>query len=911
MKSLPQWLYIVFAVIAMFPDLTAAPPKVIVFCGGRPWNAAELFHNFKKSGFDILAVGPHELDGLAGAKLRTHLKDPETMEPVAQDGITPAFEKLSLYDAVFVQGIKPEFQRKFFTPARVEALKNFVSAGGALVINRDAPLDLLGELAPVVPYGSDFLPPDELIVKRQEAGRFSFMPEKWLCVSPYMPVKAAKGSRVIAAVADGVGSVYAAIKPYGKGKVAFFNDFWLHAGSKVGIRQFYLWAYAPAFMLELTAEASGSELKPAEILLKLPEFPPQKKHDKVTVTVQETALYFDRGDGIPVRESDKKVRFADGTTVSVDTDSSVSIYKKEKEEAVVAGILPASPVLSRAMDDFEAKSGEPVSTEKLAPAIKIVWKFKELRIDGEKNCVEIDYTSDKGYEATLLISHKKASAGIRNYSGVAVATRFTCLPNPLEAVKYRSSIKSAADISCQMMRRMACYTAIRGYKEFDLSGRVDTTVPRWHFYGSGQPFIYIASNRVVYFEFAAQPAPVMVSLDMKKSASRINRDIHILTGVRKSPFTTREYCHMWSERGENGRNDYLAIWQLVRKVSRESVGIKSFPTRTIAGWTGSLANEQEIDLAITSAGKLGFKIFVIPWSPGEMENLCKPYREPTYRKVCANGLLPRPWSAGGYLQGVSEQVFKDHPEWFLKKADGILYGYFNGAYPVADMLNPDFVKWYSDLFAECRRMGLGAVYMDMIGAAAELTNYHRTDCGPLLDGVIDLFRIHSDAGTQFFIEGMNPVATDNYWYRYDRYLPMSGKEFAMIGTTLTTKFFDAFALDFFRLAMYHATCLVPTDSTAIGYDIAPLQNERFARIKKVLPQVNEAFSRFTVPVVSETPFGTLWMEGDRGALFFYDSVKEILVNLPGDWEIEGIKGSILKNVPCDTVVFLKKKSEVK
>ena len=53
------------------------------------------------------------------------------------------------------------------------------------------------------------------------------------------------------------------------------------------------------------------------------------------------------------------------------------------------------------------------------------------------------------------------------------------------------------------------------------------------------------------------------------------------------------------------------------------------------------------------------------------------------------------------------------------------------------------------------------------------------------------------------------------------------------------------------------------------------------------------------------------MEGDRGALFFYDSVKEILVNLPDNWEIEGIKGSILKNVPCDTVVFLKKKSGVK
>ena len=42
------------------------------------------------------------------------------------------------------------------------------------------------------------------------------------------------------------------------------------------------------------------------------------------------------------------------------------------------------------------------------------------------------------------------------------------------------------------------------------------------------------------------------------------------------------------------------------------------------------------------------------------------------------------------------------------------------------------------------------------------------------------------------------------------------------------------------------------------------------------------------------------------ALFFYDSVKSITLDLPAGWAIEGVKGNTLKNIKPETIINIGK-----
>jgi len=79
------------------------------------------------------------------------------------------------------------------------------------------------------------------------------------------------------------------------------------------------------------------------------------------------------------------------------------------------------------------------------------------------------------------------------------------------------------------------------------------------------------------------------------------------------------------------------------------------------------------------------------------------------------------------------------------------------------------------------------------------------------------------------------------------------------------------------------------------------------RIGNLNPPIARARENVGMPFVRETPFGTSWISDKGGALFFYDAVKEIKLDLPEGWTVDGYSGSTLRNIPENTVILLKKK----
>ena len=98
---------------------------------------------------------------------------------------------------------------------------------------------------------------------------------------------------------------------------------------------------------------------------------------------------------------------------------------------------------------------------------------------------------------------------------------------------------------------------------------------------------------------------------------------------------------------------------------------------------------------------------------------------------------------------------------------------------------------------------------------------------------------------------------------------------------------------------------INVDGYAQGFERTPGELAKVERMARLNPFINKAQQLVGYPYIRETPFGTSWISGKGGALFFYDGVKELKVDLPDGWKIEGAEGNVLRDVKPDTVVFLK------
>ena len=877
--------------------------NVLLFHGSRPWVAGNTAAFLSESGCRVTTLDSKYLDGLGGASIKAFLSD--LVEPEPMDGITPAMERLSDYKLVIVTAIPPELQKKFFTPERIEKLKEYVKNGGSLMVNCHVP-EALGDLLPVKP-GPMQENQENFKVKRPAGEIFSVLPEEWPCLAPFRKAELLSGAELLAPVVDGQGKqtgIFAAVRNYGKGRVLFFNEDW---NRKQGMRQIFSWAYGNALITALAGRVSGIPLDPAKTLYPLTPPPERKVHEKLTLAVTPPRMELrENTENAVVAQQDgrSEIRFANGIRIQVSADGAVDAFWKDAKVPYLRGLRAPELVFSGKLVEVDANTAEALENTKAGKTVSGKWAFQGIRREDGRSATLV-FQNENG--TTLEWRFKAGTLHLEGRDFAAFAERVSILKSPdmIESLKFSSQFAAGNDAGGHYARRMSCYSPPRGYAEFDLSGAKKADTWSWQFFGSGQPFTWIVSPAGIYSEFVDSPVPASPRLQVAQGDKAVSQELKLIAGYRRAPLEMPYVWHAFSPGAERGNNDWMAMYQFQRKNLREKTGLKYFAPPPTATWQ-NVCTQAEIDAALKTAAELGFKRIALPWCPSPIEGIDSAKSLEAYRKVRSCGLIPFPWTAGDYSHGDSEEIYRNHKDWYLRDLDGKIFSYMK-IHPVLDLNNRDFRKWYFGKMANAIKAGAGAFYFDMYGAAIGNINYGRPGAEPGLAGACDIFRFFSDRNIPIGVEGQNPLAIDNWWFRQKLYNSFQGREFSLLCASPSTGTAgDDLALDYFRTSMYGAFTYINVDGYAKGFERTPGELKMIERMGKLNPHINRAQEVVGYPFIRETPFGTVWVSDRGGALFFYDAVRELRVELPEGWIIEGVKGNVLKDVKPDSIYCLKK-----
>ena len=865
-------------------------PHVLLLSGGRPWTGEEAAALLVKAGCKVTLLDSTYLDGFGGASTKKFFSD--LVEPPKMDGITPAFRDLSRYRLVVFNAIPAKLLDKLLSQERIALLRAYVENGGSVLFNRNAP-QTLGDLLPVIPGGLKKMDPS-LVVGRPEGKVFSVLPENWCSNAACREAKPGPGAEVPAWMSDKDGNrtdVFLARRKLGKGAAWFWNADWVRLS---GTRQLYNWAYGKALWIGVVAAALDAPLSTkGAVFSPQPEIP-HKDLGTVTVKVTEPVLELVPVTREPRIEGDR-ITFANGTHLAAAKDGSVAIRYPGCSREFVRRMTPPLPVWSLSAAKLTDPSSEAIEADRTFTAKGVRWRFDGIRQCGGGE-VSLEFSTPRGYRMAWRFRAGDLDLDGRKFSGISEAVAVTAAPDKLERVL------SVAEFSPgdHTVRRMACYAQKnRGYMEYDFSGKCDNDSEVWQFFTGGIPFTYVRSNEGVFTEFVDSPVPTHVRFDIK-AGSRMRRTMTRQCGFRPAPVEFPAVWHMFSPGPERGNDDYLALHQFQRKHLREKTGIKSFAHTTKAIYT-NMASPDEIRKSMKYASGNGFKVMRHPWCPSPVESLDSPERVKMLRLTASYGLVSRPWTAGDYTHGDGTWIFKTHPEWFVRRRDGKIFQYFN-AHPVLDLNNEAYRQWYFALMKRAMANGLGEIYLDMFGASSQNVNFSDPDARPGLSGGIKIVKFFSDNGIPVGAEGMNPLTQDNWWYRPNLYRNFAGQEFAANGSSICGTPESSFALNFFRAAMYNICVSFDVEGPAMGFDRIPGETKKMTEALKLVRTLNEVYKKVGYPVIRETPMGTLWMGKDHGALFCYDSVKELRLDLPPGWRAQGQ----LKNIGRESVIFIKK-----
>lgn len=237
-------------------------------------------------------------------------------------------------------------------------------------------------------------------------------------------------------------------------------------------------------------------------------------------------------------------------------------------------------------------------------------------------------------------------------------------------------------------------------------------------------------------------SPLLPDCRLRRGTKAVSQELQLIAGYRRAPLEMPYVWHAFSPGAERGNNDWMAMYQFQRKNLREKTGLKSFAPPPTATWQ-NVCTQAEIDAALKTAAELGFKRIALPWCPSPIEGIDSAKSLEAYRKVRSCGLIPFPWTAGDYSHGDSEEIYRNHKDWYLRDLDGKIFSYMK-IHPVLDLNNRDFRKWYFGKMSNAIKAGAGAFYFDMYGAAIGNINYGRPGAEPGLAGACDIFRFFSD-----------------------------------------------------------------------------------------------------------------------------------------------------------------------
>ena len=864
---------------------------LLSFGAGRVFIPKRLQEQLRLAGCEVKLIDSTNLAEFGGASTKRNPNDPNEPEPPKQDGITPEFARLSNYKAVMFHGFAPTLLRKMLTPERIAALRTYVKNGGSLILNRYAPA-ALGDLLPVKFSGSITTPRGGVTMNRPRHVKFDFLPEKWEKLAAFRPCTAVNGAEVLSEIFSADGKVIAvgmAKMNYGKGTVWFYNADWQRSKS---LKQFWSWAYGKAFMTALVSAATGKELNIKNSIAAIPVPPPRKEFSSLALNITEPVNKL--ADKIPAVKDKNGFKFANGVRLVVRKDGIVEImFPKAGKEKIKLN----PPTIQLAGEPERMVGYEAFIDNSKLKKYRIKWTMTGAAL--KNGAVEVSYKGDEGSLIRWIFRGGDLTLDGRKFSGFADNVIVDRMPILLNSLAFNATFPESS------IRRTAVYSRPRGY----LAGKMDAqnglkNIGTWQMFCGGQPFAYNQTNAGLLIEFPATPVPCYLSQTAFAKAKGSNRTLRMVLGRRKSPCEIPAMWHFFSAGKERGNNDFMATWQFVRLNLKSQFGIKTFPMKTCATLYLHGTPMADVEKAMAAAQKYNFKSMYFMFGQCKLVHVASDRAKGYYDLAKKYGLATHPWTPG-YADSFYEPIYRENKDWFLKQRNGKTHAY-GGRLPVVDFNNPDFRKWYFDLMDKAIANGMNEIYVDMMGQSSSNVNYAGDSAEPNLKGVIKVFKFWSDRNIAFAVEGMNPLGRDQALFGNNKDADVSGREFAYVGgSPLTSGDRPAINFEYFRLLMHNATTNIHVDGVAQNFDRFPGESAAFERIGRVNKLFNRAFAEIPAPWVREVPCGTVWMGEKTGAIFFWDPVKDLKLQLPAGWQI--VPGTKLKNIPAESAVFIEKK----
>ena len=874
-----------------------SPYRVLLLNGGRPWQGQDAIRNFKNAGTRVCGLESKYLAGEGGASIKLNIRD--KVEPVPFDGITPAFRKLKNFNIVVFHLIPEKNMRNILTKERIAALKNYVSSGGHILFTVTVPTSA-AELLPLEIKGSRTVN-ENLTANRPASKYFKDFPET-LPVFSYIRLgnlkKGAKGISMIKNAGGETIAPYIARWNIGKGTVTFVNAQITYPQELKSLKN---WGYSDGFLVAAAADAADfTTVEPAKLFKKLLPTVAPVQQNEVTANISAPVLNITVDKKVPVIKNNSAV-FGNGAILSVNNDGSVNFKYPSTDKYYIRNFKIQSIATEGNQVTYNVDTQEASGDVAKTIDAKIDWKYAGLEVVNG-NEVAIKYTAPKS-EMRWIFQTGKMNLDGRFFDGVAERLEISKLPRMIQNVAFSGELDLPDPL---FARRFSCYSPPRGYADFDMSGKKGGDTYTWNYFGSGQPFEYIVGKNSLYLANVSYPQATTVKLIRPRGAEYITFSRIVNIGRCKAPQKVVGYWRWFGKGAERGHNDYLAMYQFQRKALRKAVNIKEYPSYPMVAVSAQLTQKEKAAI-IDKAAELGYRYIHTCGYETPMEITFSEQSNAANKAIAAKNVKPHLWSAGSYVQGDGSWLYNTHPEWFVKDKNGKIFAYGNGRYPVIDVNNKEFIKWYKAFVKKSIDAGVGWVYRDMDGAASRSVNYATPESPDGTPAQIALYKYFHENGCLVGIEGMNPLVLDEYWYREKLYVPFAGNEFCLVGSVPSGNFADALNLDPFRCAMFGCYPVFCLSGYTFNFERIPGDGKRAELAVKHVRKINKALDLAGMPYVRETPFGTTWYGQNGGALFFANPTKKAVINLPAGWEIEGVKGNVLTNVPAYSVYVLKKR----
>ena len=880
------------------PGKTVGPadgPRILLLHGGRPWVSHGFAQNLANAGACVTELSSVYLDGLGGASIKPHMSD--NTEPVAFDGVTPAFSDLGAYDLVLVSHIPSGLQDRLFTPERLDTLKRYVAGGGHVAFSSWATAKFGDGLSPVL-LGDAVRSGATMHADRPSTRGFEMFTEKIPVFDGYRACRLVDGAEVLSWIRDDAGkelAPFVARLRIGRGSATFFN---FQPTNPAHFLDFSNWAHAKALVAAVAAEASGRSLDAEKCVERLDPIPERQPVVEARASVLPPVLWVQENEEQPEVRG-RTATFTNGLRIEVLDDGAVSVVWPKGGRIIRRFEIPTVKLARKATLAYDVNTAEMAEAKDFGEDAKLDWKLVSLTTSGY--CAVVRYETDSGAAMKWAFKGGVLHLDGRDYPGFADSVAVVECPDLVGGVDFKAELVPEDP---RFARRLSCYLPPRGYSEFDMTGATDADTSAWGVFGSGQPFELLVCGNGVYAGTPTGAEPVSLRMQRRQGGDAIVNTRHSGLGRINAPCATEFWWHWYSEGSERGNNEYLALYQLVRKKLRQRYGLKEIPGYPVAEYGYQLTEKEK--MAVTKyAVEQGYR-FVMPPSPETpIESINSQERMDEYRRIKAAGADVRIWTAGSYTQGIENRMVREHPEWFVRDEEGKIMQY-GSSYPVYDLFNDSFCSWFTNIMTDAKNAGVRWVYRDMDGAAAGVVDYAKPESQPGIKQQIWYYRFFHNNGMSVGVEGMNPLVLDEYWYRREKYTSFAGKEFCMVGEIPGCLLSAGLSLDAFRTGMYACFPRFEHAGVAFGFDRIPGEVMRARRADSFTRKFNEALDICGMPFVRETAFGTVWTGRRGGAVFFWNPTDKATIDLPKGWRIRGIDGNVIRGAKGDEIYFIDK-----